>query len=255
MYWEDKWVLRDTIEYEIKYAGNYGAKGERRAKKDKATPEQIKQQNQRNKEKRMRRLLKANFSQGDIWITLKYKKGEKPDVSSVKKDLKKFIDTMRRKYKSHNEEFKFVYRMEIGKRGGIHIHMVVPRIRGADIEVEIQKVWQQGRVNYESLDDGDYKELAAYITKPPDEEVNKQLSLFPKEERREFSKYSSSRNLIRPMPERKTYSRRTVRKMIKEGLKASKGYYIDKNSVVSGINRFTGMSYIHYTERKLVNDG
>lgn len=251
MYWQDKWTFKDSNEYEIKYAGNYGARGESRAKKVKATPEQIRQQNQRNKEKRMRRLIKANFSKGDMWITLKYKKGERPHISQVKKDLKKFIDLMRRRYKAQDIEFKFIYRLEIGKMGGIHIHMIIPRIRGADIE--IQDAWKHGRVNYESLDDGDYKELASYITKMPDEGSYKQLSMFPKEERREFIKYSSSRNLIRPEPERKEFKKRTVRKMILEGIKPTKGYYIDKESIVIGINKYTGMSYIHYTERKLLD--
>lgn len=248
MYWQDRWMFKDSIEVEIKYAGNYGAKGERRAKKVKATPEQIRQQNQRNKEKRMRRLIKANFSKGDLWLTLKYKKGDRPHVSQVKKDLKKFIDLMRRRYKKEGEEFKFIYRLEVGKMGGIHIHMIVPRIRGADID--IQEAWKHGRVNYESLDDGDYKELAAYITKMPDEESYKQISLFPKEERREFIKYSSSRNLIRPVPERKEFKRKTVRKILLEGIKATKGYFIDKDSIQIGINKFTGMSYIHYTEKR-----
>lgn len=255
MYWQDRWIIKDTIEVEIKYAGNYGAKGEKRGKKVKASPEQIKRQNQINKEKRMRRLIKANFDEGDLWLTLKYKKGDRPDIPSIKKDLKKFIERMRRRYKSEDEEFKFIYRLEVGSRGGVHIHMIVPRIRGSDIELDIQKAWQQGRVNYQALDDGDYKELASYITKPPNEECYKQISMFPKEDRREFIKYSSSRNLIRPEPERKVYSKRTVRKMILNGPEPTEGYFIDKDSIVRGINQFTGMSYIHYRERKLVKDG
>ena len=254
MYWQDKWVFKDTIEYEIKYAGNYGLKGEKRGKKTKPTPEQIKRQNQLNKEKKMRRLLKANFEQGDLWLTLKYKKGAKPCVSSVEKELKRFISLMRRRYKSHNAEFKFVYRIEIGSQGGVHIHMVVPRIRGADTEILIQEAWKVGRVNYQTLDNGDYKELASYITKPLNEETYKQLSFLPSEEVKKFVKYSSSRNLTRPKPIRKEYSRRTVHKMLLYGPEPSKGYFIVKESVFHGYNSFTGMSYLHYTERKL-DDG
>ena len=40
------------IEHEIKYNGRYGAKGEKRAPRKKATPEQIQKQNQYNKEKK-----------------------------------------------------------------------------------------------------------------------------------------------------------------------------------------------------------
>lgn len=253
MYWIDKWSLGNTNEYEIKFAGKYGAKGEKRGKRKKATPEAIKKQNQRNKEKRMRRLIEANFQEGDLWMTLKYPKGYRSDAEKVKADLKAFIDSMRRKYKAKGYELKFIYRVEVGKQGGIHIHMIVPRIRGADTESMAQKSWKQGRINFQELDAGDYSELAAYITKPPDEEVAKQLSMFPEEERKEFIKYSSSRNLIRPEPERKEYSRRTVRQLIQDGPKPTPGFYIVKDSIEYGINPYTGMSFYHYRERRIRN--
>lgn len=251
MYYIDRWDLGDTIEYEIKFKGKYGAKGEKRSKKEKPTPEAVKRQNQRNKEKKMRRLIQANFKEGDLWMTLKYPKGHRSDAEEVKADIRAFIESLRRKFKKLNEELKFIYRVEVGKQGGIHIHMIIPRIRGADTELMVQRSWKKGRVNFQSLDDGDYDELAKYITKPPDEEVNNQLSMFPEEERKEFIKYSSSRNLIRPEPVRKEYSRKTVRKLITEGPKATKGYYIVKDSISQGINPYTGMSYFHYRERRL----
>ena len=251
MYYQYKWIIKDTIEYEIKHAGKYGAKGEKRAKKTKATPEEVKKQNQRIREKKMRRLIKANFDKGDIWMTLKYPKGQRKPLDEVKTDLRRFIDYMRRRYKSQGKEFKFIYRLEIGRLGGIHIHMIVPRIRGADTELIIQNGWIHGRANFQNLDEGDYSELAAYIVKQPDDEVGKQLNKYSKEERKEFIKYSSSRNLIRPEPEKKVYSKRTVRKMLKDGPKPSEGYYILKDSFVKGFNEFTGMSFIYYKERKI----
>lgn len=251
MYWQDKWVFKDSVEYEIKYAGKYGAKGEKRNKRAKATPEIIKKQNQRNREKRMRRLIKANFGEGDLWVTVKYTKGTRKDVLEVKDDLQKYIATLRRRYKSAGTELKFIYRLEIGRLGGIHIHMVLPRIRGADTEVMLQKAWKHGRLNFQNLDDGDYRELAAYIVKVPDEDVERQLANIPVNERKEFIKYSSSRNLVRPEPERKEFKRRTVRKILKDGPVAQEGYYIDKNSVVMGVNQYTGMNFIHYTERRM----
>lgn len=256
MYIQDKWVIKDSIEYEIKYSGKYGAKGERRAKRKKATPEVIKRQNQINREKKMRRLIKANFGEGDLWITIKYPKGTRKAVAEVKKDLRRFCESMRRKYKSHDTDLKFIYRLEIGKQGGIHTHMIVNRIRGTDTESIVQKSWKHGRINYEPLDDGDYSELAAYIVKEPDEETENQLSFLDVNERKEFVKYSSSRNLVRPAPERKEFSRRTVKKIVLEGPQPTEGYYIVKNSINMGINPYTGMSYIHYTERKVrANDG
>ncbi len=200
----------------------------------------------------MRRLIKANFHKDDYWLTLKYPKGTRKPTEEVKKDIRNFIISMRRQYAKRGAEFKFIYRVEVGKQGGIHIHMIVPKIRGMDL---IQDGWKHGRVNIQLLDGGDYKELASYITKPPDEVVEKQISLFPKEERKEFIKYSTSRNLIRPEPERKVFGRWTVKKILDEGITPSKGYIVDKDSIYIGFNPYTGMNYIHYTEYKSKGGG
>lgn len=244
--------LGDSIEYEIKHKGRYGAKGEKRAPRRKATPEQIKKQNQQNKETLVRRLIKLNFSSG-IWATLKYPKGSRPGLEQVQKDMRNFISRLRRAYKSMGEELKYIYRLEIGKHGGVHIHIIVNRSRGRpDTDKLLQEKWTAGRVNCESLyERGGYQELSKYMVKQPDEEVERQLSFFPEEERKSFCTYSPSRNLTRPVPEKHTYKRRTLRKLFEDGPKASEGYYIDKNSIVCGINPYTGMSYYRYTEVRI----
>lgn len=251
-YWLDIFRFPNSIEYEIKWAGKYGAKGEKRAAKKKATSEQIKQQNQKNREITVRRLIKANFFPGDLWITLKYPAGKRKPLWEVKKDFSNFLDSLRGKFKRRGHTFKFIYRIEVGKKGGIHIHLVIPRIRGEDTDLMVQKSWKHGSVDFTSIYElGGYEQLASYITKQPDEEVEQQLSLFPEEEKKEFIKYSCSRNLTRPEPERKVYHKRTVRKLIEEGVKPTSGYYIDKESVRHGENQYTGMTYLHYTECRL----
>lgn len=249
----DKWYLRNSIEYEYKYVGNYGAKGEKRGPKRKATPEQIKRQNQYYREKTVRRTIKLNFAQGDIWATLKYPVGTRKEVSEVKNELKKFLDGMRYEYKKRGEPFKFIYRMEVSKRGGVHIHILVNRLKNqTDTDVLLQKRWPHGHVYYTNIyEQGGYEALAEYITKQPDEETEGQLSLFPKEDRKDFVKYQTSKNLIRPEPERKIYKRRTLRQLFEEGPKETPGYYIDKNSIRYGTNPYSGMSYYHYTEVRL----
>ncbi len=253
MYWKDIWKFENSIEYEYKFAGKYGARGEKRKKKKKATPEQVEKQNQKNREKRMRRLIKANFIPGDIWATLKYPEGTQKPVKEVREDLKKFLASMRKKYKKRGENLKFIYRMEIGEKGGIHIHILVNRLRKkADTDLIMQSLWRHGRVNYQSIyEAGGYRELAEYIVKKPKEEAWEQLSLFPKKEQKHLVKYSSSRNLIRPRPERKEYKKRTVRELVENGPKPTPGYYIDKNSIAYGKNPFTGRSYYHYTEIRI----
>jgi len=254
----DIYYFLNSTEYEYKFAGKYGAKGEQRAPKVKPTPEQIKKQNQRNRENRVRRLIKMNFYPNDLWVTLKYPAGIRKPVGEVKKDLKAFLGAMRREYKKRGEPFKYIYRMEIGERGGIHIHILVNRMRGTpDTDVLIQTKWIHGRAYYASTHEaGGYQELAAYIVKQPEEELDGQMSLFPAQDQKVLCSYSTSRNLVRPEPERKVYSQRTVRKLMEQVMKTgqpvpTEGYYIDRDSVRCGVNPYTGMSYLHYTECRI----
>ncbi|SFA87954.1 hypothetical protein SAMN05216249_10474 [Acetitomaculum ruminis DSM 5522] len=253
MYWKDTWTFKESVEYEFKWAGQYGAKGEKRQKKLKATPDQIKKQNQYQKEKKIRRLIKANFKEHDFWCCLKYPKGTRKPLDEVKKDLAKFLRRLRRDYKKKDNDLKFIYRVEIGSRGGIHIHFLCNRTKGDPAtDIIIQSAWEYGRVNFQTLyDSGGYDNLAKYIVKKPNDEQDEQMSMFPEEEKKELVKYSSSRNLIRPEPERKIYKRWTLKKVINEGIKPREGYYIDKDSIVQGVNPYTGFSYLQYTEVKI----
>ena len=248
MYTKKTYRFRDSREIEISHFGRYGAKGERRLPKKKATPEQIKKQNQKNRETRMRRLIKANFEDGDFWMTLKYRAGTRKPIEEVKKDLKKFVRAVRSVYARQKLEMKYIYRIEIGKEGGIHVHMVLNRVTDADRI--ISEMWRQGVVNFTRIR-GDVKRLAEYIVKPPPEEMAGQLSLFDESERKDIVKYSTSRNLIRPAPDRREYKDRTVRRILENGPAPTKGFYIDADSVEIGINPVTGYPYVRYTELKL----
>lgn len=247
--------LGESNEIECSYMGNYGAKGEKRAPRKKATKEQIAKQNQWNREKNVRRLIKANFRPWDLWCTLKYPAGTKKLPEEAKKDLRNALDKLRTAYKKEGVPFKFIYRMEMGERGGIHIHILVNRLYGCKVNTDIliQKAWKVGLVYFESLyETGGYAALAAYIVKKPKkEEIKGQLSLFPEEERKKLLSISTSRNLKRPQPERKKYSHWTMKRILQGGPKPTPGYYIDEDSIYSGVNPYTGMSYLHYTEVRI----
>lgn len=253
-YRKDVWHFPGSNEYEYKFIGNYGAKGEKRHKRQKATQEQIRKQNQRNKEKRVRRLIKANFKEGDLWTTLKYPKGTRKSIDEVRKDLNSFLRSLRTRYKSIDEIVKYIYRIEVGALGGVHIHILINRVTGAD--KIITKCWERfGHVNYQNIyETGGYADLAEYIVKQPEEntEEYEQLNMFSVQEQKELVKYSCSRNLARPEPEQTDYSGRTMRKIIENGPKPTPGYFIDPLSVVIGTNPYTGMNYLHYTEYKLL---
>ncbi len=257
MYYEQLTIFSDAIEHDIGYAGKYGAKGEKRAPKQKPTPEQIEKQNQKNRETRLKRLIHHNFTPEDLWVTLKYPKGTRKSVKELKKDFTGFIRRLSYQYKKRGVSLKWVARKEIGARGGLHVHILVNRIPKEDTDLIIRKAWGNPIWHTTLFSQGGYEALAEYITKKPSGQVKGQLSLFPEDEQDELISYSRSRNLEEPKTERKEYSRRTVKKII-EALQsgdymacATKGHYIDKDSIRIGVNPFTGLSYIHYAEYRL----
>ena len=244
----------ESNEIEIKWAGKYGAKGEKRAPRKKATPEQIERQNQRNRENYVRRLIKGNFLVGDFWCTLKYPKGTRKTTEEYKKDIAAFMTTCRRWWEKRGAPFKYIYRLEIGKKGGVHIHLLCNRLDAEkgkpDTDELLQKAWKHGRINFQSLyDAGGYQALAEYLVKRQEEDG--QLSMFDRKEKRAYRDYHPSRNLVRPEPEVKEYKRRTVKSIALDPPDPTPGYYVDRDSIRQGINPYTGLSYCHYIEYKI----
>lgn len=257
--WLDVYRFEDAICWEYKWVGEFGKKGEKRAPHKKPSPEQMKYQNQWNREKRIRYLIYDNFKLDDLWTTLKYKEGTRPSPERVKKNMRKFLAEMRKMYKERGEPFKFIYRMEIGKGGGAHIHILINKIVGeTDSTMMIRRAWKKvtatGSVNFRPLDEEGPEKLAYYITKPLEEEIEGQLNLFGEQEHKQFMKYSTSRNLKRSEPEvkGKYYSRRTMEKLLTEGIAPTPGFYVVKDSIRQGTNPMTGLSYLYYSERRVV---
>lgn len=223
----------NLIEVERIYSGSGGGKGKKREKKKKPTEEQIKKQNQLNREKRLRRILLANFEENDLWVLLTYLKGFRTDIKAAKKDFGRFIRMLRREWRKRGYELKWVVRTETGKKGAAHHHLLVNRIPDADIIVKDcwKKIEGAGFSSYRhAYEEGGFKRLAYYITKPSEKEG-------------EESNYSRSRNLIIPEPE----ITRALKKEMENPPEPLPGYYIDESSVVMGINPVTGCEYQYFT--------
>lgn len=185
----------------------------------------------------------------------------------VERDVGRFIDNVRNAYRKRKHEFKWYLRLEVGELGGIHIHIIVNRIWGEQTDILLENKWRYqlkkrgikeentyGKVDWKNLyDAGGYKKLAAYIAKIPDEdsEEYQQLSLFAPVQQKRLCSVRSSKNLIRPEPEVKEYHHRTMRKIIEYGPESEPGFYIDEDSIVVGVNPYTGMSYFRYTEYRI----
>ncbi len=234
------YYFNTSIEIERTYAGNYGARGKKRQKRAKPTEEQIAKQNQYNREKNLRRILKANFVEDDHWVLLTYLKGYRTDISQSKKDFKKFYRMLRREYRKRGYELKWVVRTEVGKRGAAHHHFLTNRIPDGDVLIKNcwRKIKGAGFPSFKHThEEGGFAGLAWYLTKPPD---NKGME----------HNYSRSRNLVIPEPE----ITRTTKKEILEYPIPPEGYYIDPDSVNMGINPITGNEYQHFIAYKIGTD-
>lgn len=204
----------------------YGAPGVDRAPKRKATPKEIEAHNQRTKERTCRWKLRQHFDDNDVFVTLTYKKDKRPaDLEECTQDCKRLMDRLRRQYKKAGQTMKWIRNIEVGTRGAWHVHLVIKGL--PDIVQVMAKAWKpHGGVCLKPMwTDGEFQELAAYMTKTP--KTDRTLK---------ESKYSASQNLPVPDPVTKVYRRwknfeDEAPKMI------PKGWYVDKDSITEGITR------------------
>ena len=247
-----QYVLGDIREAEAGYTGKRTGRG--RTKK--ATPEEMERWNRAKRRKAVRLLIEANFKKGDPWVCLKYRKGTRKSVQEVSKDLSEFCRKMRIAYKKEKQAFKWIARIEVGKLGGIHVHLICNAFRGDDLSL-ITDTWaaispEASRANVEVLDDNpDREQLADYITKEADKDDEQYHLPGTIEDRRAVLRIRSSRNLIRPEPEKTPLTRWQFAKLMTEGPKPAKGYAIIPDSVRRGENPVTGMPYIRWKERRI----
>lgn len=229
MYERIRYIFRGSIEVEERHSGRYGAPGQPRKKKVKATPEQIEKQNQKNRENKTRRLIKANFFENDYWVTLTYRKGERPGSIQEAVDLaRKALRKLKAHYRRMGLELKYIICTEVGSKGGIHHHVIINR--APDGDTLINEVWPHGHPDIKLLyRQGEYKALAEYITKQPEKAGCEK-------------RYSRSRNLVVPEPEKRIMLRPTWNREPKP----PKGYYLDKDTYIEGVNPVTGYKYRHY---------
>lgn len=230
-YVKKKYRFPHAIEIEEYHTARYGAPGEKRKPRNKPTPEQIEKVNQRNKEKKCRRKLRTYFDVNDYFVTLTYaREARPPDLKQAKKDFAQCIRKLRAEYKKCGQELRWIRNIEVGTKGAWHVHLVINRIPDADIM--LRRAWTKGRVTHQLLyERGEFRELAAYITKSP-----------KTESRLKESDYSCSRNMPLPEPEKKVIRWQTWRK-----IRIPPGFYLDKESLHEGINPVTGYPYRSYT--------
>lgn len=237
-----------TIEIERYYSARYNKKGASHQKKEKPTKEAQKRVNDKQAEKKLRRLINANFGYGDFHLVLDYiRDPRKPDrtADEMRKDAAVFLRECRNQYKKAGKVFKYIHVMEIGQKGSRHHHLVINKI---DTEI-IQRAWYKAyeghnRVKVFPLDDsGNYSKLASYLIKYTSQHLQDK-------DRLQGKRWACSRNLVRPQTKRRVIS---GRKWFKSEPTPKKGYMVDLESVEKGLTseEFFGYGYFRYTLVKI----
>lgn len=137
---------------------------EKRRSRTKVSSESQKRTNEREAIRRLSRKMNANFSdETGMLVTLTYLPVNRPDNSKqMSSDIKYFLKELRKIFKAREDELKFIYVKELGKRGAAHIHILMSM---CDIR-DIRKCWKKGGVNVKPLyTDGDYSGIASYFIK------------------------------------------------------------------------------------------
>lgn len=235
MYRKFTWLYGNVVEVRKSHTHGYNRKGEKRCRSDSVsnlTPEQI----EKNKEKlrkhneleaikELDRILIANFTPDDQHVVLTYADGELPTVEESRRILSNFLSRLRRFFKKHGIDCKYVITTEWNAKR-IHHHIVCNSIPGVNMAKELMRLWGHGGAHLTPLyEDKNYNGLAEYLVK----ETKK---TFRDEDNPYRQRYSCSRNLIRPVPivkidKHDTWSRIiTIPKILRED-----GYYLDRDSV------------------------
>ncbi len=141
--------------------------------------------NEKNKIKKVIRLINHNFTDKDTWATFTYDDEHLPSsVEEAKKFMGNYIKRLRRKIKKLGlKELKYIYVTEYDpEKTRIHHHMIV-NVSDRDM---LEKMWKGGKRTHARRlqeDDNAYEGLARYITKDP----------------RGKKSYTPSRNLKKPI--------------------------------------------------------
>lgn len=228
-------IDREAGEYvfvEKRYAG-HSPRGPRK-KKEKPTEEAVRKYNERQRADRVQMLIAANFSPGDYWTTLTYRREERPESEEeANSNMQRFIRRLRSKLRKCGIELKYIYTTEIGSRGGVHHHILLQRI--PEVTELTRELWIYGHEDFKPLyEENAYRQLAEYIVKKESKE------------RVAGTTYHPSRNLTKPKERREKLNS----KFWSPEPKPRKGYYIIKESILNGKNPITGRPYQRYIMKR-----
>lgn len=232
-------IAGETIERFQYASARKGLKIQVGPKTQETTAKQRKQ-NEKNATDRLRWLINANFTQGDWWVTLEYPARAKPTNEQIKANMEYFFKKLRPLYRRAGKELKYIMVAVRGKRGAVHIHLVLNFIEAQQIADAWRKIAGTKEapypvINFRPMDSRkNHADLAAYVIK------NSSECYYDPARRIYGKRCCKSTNLQPPVIHVEEIKSKRWRKP-----QAFKGYYLDKNHIYIGQDE-EGYPYQHY---------
>jgi hypothetical protein len=239
-YREQRFICGDFLEVNIFPVFRTVSSG--RSTVRKPTRETQKRLNGLNRARECNRVICANFTSSDYYLTLTFK-GDAPDEFRARKDFENFLARTARSMKRKGlPKPKWIKSVEVGKRSGrVHCHLI---LSGGLSPMELQKLWGRGYIDCKPLmfsADG-VMALAKYFVKEIKNEAG---------DGHKVKSWSCSRNCIRPVPKNNDY-RYSKRRAAELALERENSRFLEKlypEYFFAGCEPFyndnSGLYYLH----------
>lgn len=232
----------DTYTYKY-HSHRYGLKANKRGKNITPTTKEQKRINKRISERKRQWTASANFTKGDWWVTLTYRRQERPEENkAAHKILTKTLSQLRRKLKRQRTEFYYMGKTERGEKGAVHHHLLIKN--NFDIGRLIE-LWKYGRVDIVSIYTGSMAILSDYINKDSNASAKHKNKL---EQKLRETLHTASRNLKKPEIKKKVINASTFSEMPAH----KKDYYIIH--CYNGFQSEAGYMYQEYIQTRQAPD-
>lgn len=225
---------KNIEEVERHHSGRQG-KHTKPGPRKKMTSEEMAKVNERNCIKKLRRKIQANFDEEDLFLTLTYRAASRPDVKTARKQLKNFLNRIRKIWKKEGYKLKYIVVTEYMNKS-IHHHLILNDLPDGSGSKKVNQIWKTNGATHNKYlyEDGHYERLASYLVK----ETNKSFRAAGNPAK---LRYSCSRNLKDPKPRIEKLKRDDW----PEEPRVPKGFFLDKSSLVNGIDK-RGYRYQYY---------
>ena len=151
----------------------------------------------------------------------------------MNKDFTNFYNRLKRKLKKAGlPPPRYIRVVEVGSKGARHHHMLLPYM---DLQI-LRSCWPEGGVHVDPLyTDGNYRAIAEYFVK-----YSKKTMETEQREMKKLWYPSQGLKHVEPGPAREIKSRKIGE------IKVPKGYYLDQDSVRTGISAYDGSETLTY---------